>query len=229
MYKRPHHQRILRLLSCFNAPLLAQTNCYFGGGTAIVLLLDEYRESVDIDFLCASKEGYRQLRNSINQNSLGGILNQPIRHLREVRADRYGIRTFLEVDSTPVKVEIVFEARISLDPAGEGPLPVPILSITDLFAEKLLANCDRGLDVATANRDAIDLAMMISRYGCIPDISWNKARDAYGHGVTEAFSNAVEKLRDYNYRNNCLKKMAMDESLSELVIQSLEKELESQI
>lgn len=46
--------------------------CYFGGGTAIVLQLDEYRESLDVDLMCASQDGYRALRDTVNNGSLGG-------------------------------------------------------------------------------------------------------------------------------------------------------------
>lgn len=34
--------------------------------------------------------------------------------MRQVRTDRYGIRTILEVDGTPIKVEFVREDRIQL-------------------------------------------------------------------------------------------------------------------
>ena len=111
MFDRPHHQRIEKLLHCFNSELLLQAECYFGGGTAIVLSLGEYRESIDVDFLCASKAGYRLLRNTVSHRGLGALLQQPVTYLREVRADFYGIRTFLEIDDVPVKVEIVSEPR----------------------------------------------------------------------------------------------------------------------
>lgn len=98
MFKRSHHQRIQKLLLSFNSDLLQETECFFAGGTAIVLLLDEYRESVDVDFLCSSKEGYKKLRNSITYKTLGDLLLQPVKHLRDVRADRDGICTFLEIE-----------------------------------------------------------------------------------------------------------------------------------
>ena len=91
MFKRDHHNRIQTLLSALNTDFLKQNGCYFGGGTAIVLALDEYRESVDIDFLCASQDGYRELRNTIDNGSLGAIFARPVELARDVRADRYGI------------------------------------------------------------------------------------------------------------------------------------------
>ncbi|WP_229503707.1 nucleotidyl transferase AbiEii/AbiGii toxin family protein [Massilia putida] len=159
MYKREHHKRIQALLASLNTDFLKQNQCFFGGGTAIVLALDEYRESVDIDFLCASQDGYRELRNTIDNGSLGAIFARPVELAREVRADRYGIRTFLRVDDVPVKFEIVSEGRIQIDGAVDPATGVPTLARADMYAEKLLANADRYRDKAVASRDIIDLAM----------------------------------------------------------------------
>ncbi|WP_295590094.1 nucleotidyl transferase AbiEii/AbiGii toxin family protein [uncultured Lamprocystis sp.] len=59
MYKRAHHRRIFSVLSQMDPDFLRAAACCFGGGTCLALVLDEYRESVDIDFLCAATEGYR--------------------------------------------------------------------------------------------------------------------------------------------------------------------------
>ena len=37
MFERTHHQLIEKLLHCFDSERLRAANCYFGGGTAIVL------------------------------------------------------------------------------------------------------------------------------------------------------------------------------------------------
>ena len=94
--ERPHHQRVLTLLNSLSAELLESTACFLGGGTRIVLELDEYRESFYVDFLCADQAGYRELRNHVSTRSLGGIFSEPPTLLRDVRADMYGIRTFVE-------------------------------------------------------------------------------------------------------------------------------------
>lgn len=57
MFQRAHHNSALDALHGLDGNLLAKAHCFFGGGTAITLALGEYRESVDIDFLCASKVG----------------------------------------------------------------------------------------------------------------------------------------------------------------------------
>ena len=88
MFNRPHHQRIASLLASLNADFLAHSGCYFGGGTALVLSLNEYRESVDVDFLCSSLDGYRALRNTISSASLGDILALPVELVRDVRHDQ---------------------------------------------------------------------------------------------------------------------------------------------
>ena len=92
-----------------NAPFLERVQCYFGGGTRIVLALNEYRESADIDLLCSNREGYRELRSTITNRSLGDIAAGRIELAREVVADRYGIRTFIEIDDERIKFEIVNE------------------------------------------------------------------------------------------------------------------------
>ena len=141
------------------------------------------------------------------------MLKEPIQHLREVRADRYGIRTVLEVDGTPIKVEIVSEARIEIQGSSHPVFRVPTLSHEDMYAEKLLANADRGLDKATMSRDIIDLAMMIDNWGEIPNPSWEKAKAAYGEHVVKAFRSSSEMVCNRDYLRLCLKKMHMDEGL----------------
>lgn len=190
MFRRPQHQRIAKILEAFDASVLQDAQCYFAGGTAIAMSLNEYRESVDIDFLCASKDGYRKLRNAVS-DSLGGLLQTPVKHLREVRTDQYKIYTFLEIEDTPIKVELVREARIEIQGSMDFSLKVPVLSKDDLYAQKLLANADRGLDRGVVSRDVIDLAMMIQGWGEIPRTAWDKAYAAYGDQLTKAFHQAV--------------------------------------
>jgi len=87
LFRRQHHNDILRVLRGLNGSLLLDAECYFGGGTAIVLNLDEYRESVDINFLCASQEGYRKLRQALwGSSDLAGLLlaGAELKTLRDV-------------------------------------------------------------------------------------------------------------------------------------------------
>ena len=76
---RPRHKLVLAALSALNADALAQAECFFGGGTRIAMALDEYRESADIDFLCASRAGYRALRASVTEQSLGMIAKRGVK------------------------------------------------------------------------------------------------------------------------------------------------------
>jgi hypothetical protein len=213
MFKRPHHQRIAKVLSALDCSRLTEAQCFFGGGTAIVLALGEYRESVDIDFLCASKAGYRAIRNTVTQ-TLGALLREPINHLREVRADRYGVRTVLEMEGTPIKLEIVHEDRIAISGEHDSLTGIPTLTRADMFAEKLLANADRGCDVSTMRRDIIDLAMMINYWGNIPNSAWNKAFGAYGAHVIDEFMKSILALSDTPHLFSCLTKMSMDTALA---------------
>lgn len=222
MYSREHHKKVLTVLKKMNADFLRDTKCYFGGGTAIALLHDEFRESVDIDFLCADQDGYRKLRECVFSNGLGDIFSEPIELLREVRSDRYGIRTFILVDEIPIKFEIVREARIELNGILEPNLPVFCLTRVDLFAEKLLANADRHGDKSVLSRDIIDLLVMDAKAGGIPNEAWNKAINAYGESVRGAFDKAKDNLRaNPEYLRECLAKMGISEDVGKQLEQSL--------
>lgn len=214
MFKLIRHQTIAELLKSFNSDLLEQTECYFAGGTAISLSLNEFRESVNIDFLCASAEGYRTLRNLISQDSLGELINTPVKYLREVKTDQYKIYTILESNNIPIKLEIVREARVNIHGAYSPVLMVPMLSQEDLFTQKLLANTDRGLDKVAMSRDIIDLAIMIESWGKgeLPISSWNKAVNVYGYQLSEYFIKSIQLIHNKKHLQKCLENMAMDSS-----------------
>lgn len=216
LFKRKHHNDILGVLRCLNGDLLLDAECYFGGGTAIVLNLGEYRESVDIDFLCASKEGYRKIRQALwGKSDLTGLLlpGAELQTLRDVRTDQYGIRTLIGAADVTIKFEIVREARIQLAGEMDDRFGVPVLTRDYMYAEKLLANADRWADKAVLNRDILDLSMMISRWGPIPDEAWDIAEGAYGDTARKAYGAAIARIRDTGWLTKCMTGMDMEPDL----------------
>jgi hypothetical protein len=197
-----------------NAGFLRDSECYFGGGTRIVLELGEYRESKDIDFLCASQDGYRMLREAIGQASLGQIASSGVILARDVRADQFGIRTFFATPGAALKFEIVREARIALAGNRVPRLPVICLDHSHCFAEKFLANADRGLDPATLSRDIVDLAFMIEGWKMADaEAGIALAESAYGRSVRQSVAAVREKLRsDRSYRNRCTEGLAIEDA-----------------
>lgn len=201
-----------------NAGFLEATGCGFGGGTCLALQLDEFRKSVDMDFLCASREGYRALRSTVSNVSLGEIFSDSPNFLREVRFDRYGIRTVLVVEDVPVKFEIVLEGRVSLDCERIESLPVPVLDRVGLFTEKLLANSDRYADRGVYARDIIDLLVMIEHWGEIPAQAWEKAQEAYGVAVSTDFEQAIRRLgNNSGYLDECFTMLGVDASIQQSI------------
>jgi hypothetical protein len=190
MYKQARHEVVHQVLSTLNRELLNDCACYFGGGTRIVMELDEYRESLDIDLLCADREGYRTLRSEIAPDSLGCILARPCTLAREVRADRYGIRTFMARGDMRIKFEIVAEARISLSCQDVTNIPIVSLDRVSCVAEKLLANADRWADRSVLFRDIIDLAFMASYWGAPSLEAFDRAERAYGPVVRRSLASA---------------------------------------
>ena len=199
MFVRAHHQRIHEILLALDAQFLRAHQCYFGGGTAIVLQHDEYRESVDIDFLICDVDCYRAMRiamrDEVNLTKFFGLDRGVITEVPEIRADQYGIRAKLPINAQSVKFEIVFEARITFDApnVSDQVAGVTTLTRTDLVASKLLANVDRWLDSSVMSRDIIDLAMIEAS-----NEDWaramGKADQAYGPVVKDSLQQAKSQL-----------------------------------
>lgn len=128
------------------------------------------------------------------------LLNSLSAELREMRADMYRIRTFLEIDSQPVKFEIIRGARIPLAGTNIPNLPAPCLDHSTCVAEKFLANTDRGLDKSTRSRDLIDLTFMAGSWTDDKIAQGLKiAEAAYGASVSPLLKSTVDILDDNDY------------------------------
>lgn len=213
-FSRPSHRLVVAALAGLDRAFLERAGCHFGGGTRIVLELGEYRESRDIDFLCASREGYRQLRETISDHSLGALAPGRIVLAREVRGDQYGIRTWLDCGEVKLKLEILREARIDLAGMRVPRVPVSCIDHVHAFAEKFLANADRGHDASTLSRDAVDLAFMIAAWpGAEALQGLELARTAYGADVDRKITSVVAKLREERpWRSRCVEGLGIDDT-----------------
>lgn len=199
MFEREHHRRIAHVLEALHAPLLEQSACLFGGGTAIALKYGEYRESLDIDFLTSDIGGYRALRQRLSGREGINALTRPNASLtqsRAVRADQYGIRTLLDAGGIDIKFEIVLEARIALEAPGatDRICGVATLTTLDMATSKLLANSDRWADDSAHSRDLIDLAMMAIDASMLQR-AIDKAAAAYGRSIEADLNKAIDALK----------------------------------
>ncbi|NUM88260.1 MAG: nucleotidyl transferase AbiEii/AbiGii toxin family protein [Bdellovibrionales bacterium] len=213
MFKREHHVRVASILQALDGDLLKKHDCLFGGGTAIVLTHGEYRESVDIDFLVSNRSGYQALRHLLTgAKGIQAITRQGMRldTVRDIRADQYGIRTMLSVLDTEIKLEIVQEARITLEESHDRICGVCTLTALDMAATKLLANSDRWADDSVFSRDLIDLAMLRLPRKTF-SLARKKARDAYGESVERDLAKAVQALKTRKNRlNQCMEALKID-------------------
>jgi hypothetical protein len=212
MFERPHHQRIEQALEALDSNLLLKHRCLFGGGTAIALTHGEHRESVDIDFVCSSVHGYREIRGLVNAAGMGSLMTGAIAVLREPRIDQYGIRCVLQVAGTPIKFEIIFEGRVQLaDPLPEDKVcGVWALAKQDKVATKLMANSDRWADTSVMSRDVIDLAVLADADGTLDSMGVAKALHAYGPSVLEDLKKARAQLLERKGRlRECMKTLGM--------------------
>jgi hypothetical protein len=217
MFRREQHRKVLSLLHAFDSEILSRCRFFFGGGTRIVLDLDEYRESRDVDFLCADAEGYAGLRFEAATRGYGALFGpdsrEGVQFPREMKIDQYGIRFPVEIEGDTIRVELIREARIGLEP-GVLPSwsPVGCLAVSDCYAEKVLANSDRWADRQFLSRDLIDLAVLRSRVGPIPAESWSKVERAYRTAGRDDLLKAIEAFRgDDAHRQRCFQGLHLDD------------------
>ncbi|WP_411839905.1 nucleotidyl transferase AbiEii/AbiGii toxin family protein [Paracoccus sp. ME4] len=222
MFDRPHHQKIAKLLALLDPDVMARTDCAFAGGTYISMSLGEFRRSDDLDIICMSPQGYAELRSLLSDDP-SALFRKPVSYKRELRMDPYRFHGFLDVDGSPVKLEVFVEHRISVSAVHDPKLGLPCLSIPDLYAEKLLACTDRVLDKSTNSRDIIDLAMMIRSWGSIPAESLAKAVGVYRDPVLASFRKGLGLLLEPDYMRKALSDLDMDPSLAAEITATLEQ------
>ncbi|SFP62205.1 Nucleotidyl transferase AbiEii toxin, Type IV TA system [Variovorax sp. OK605] len=230
MFERPHHRRVAQALAALDADLLANNHCLFGGGTAIALRYGEYRESVDIDFLVSSIDGYRQLRQLLTgSQGLRALARKgaEIHQATELRADQYGIRSSMRASDVDIKFEIVLEARIELEPPGPQDRIDEIATLTalDMATSKLLANSDRWADDSVFSRDLIDLAMMAPGHALMRQAA-AKARLAYGESIDVDLAKAAEALLTRQGRmDRCMAVLQMTQTVTPALLRQRIKAL----
>ena len=224
VFGKPEHKIIAETLGLMDRDFLTATRCWFGGDTAIVMKLGEYRRSLDLDFLCADAGGYRELRTRASELGVRAFFPEPVEAVRDFQIDQYGLRTVVSLNGQPIRFEVVREGRIDLRGHFDEDLGIPALVPADMFAEKLLANADRCQDRAVAYRDAFDLGMLVKAYGQIPTEALLKAQAAYGPDIERKITWVVAKLRDQGELHDAAEALQMDPVLGADAISALRNE-----
>lgn len=216
MFRREPFRAMAQVLDALDADVLARTSFRFCGGTCLALGHGEYRLSRDLDFICSDPSGFADLRFSVRERGYDALFAMPrttaLEFPREVRADQYGLRFPVLVGATSIRVELIREARIALGPAEHATwTSLPILSVVDAFAEKLLANSDRWADRDDLARDLVDLAILRISHGPIPDAAWAAASDAYRAAPADDLRRAATRfLAEPDYRRRCFEGLGVD-------------------
>ncbi|MBB1272504.1 nucleotidyl transferase AbiEii/AbiGii toxin family protein [Psychromonas sp. SR45-3] len=200
-YAIKHHQIIESALENFNADFFCANKVIFGGGTRIALELSEFRESIDIDFLCPNKDAYRAVREQVTNRTLGDLVKKDFTYAREIRADRDAVRTIIKYENTAIKLEFVSFDNYELNSLIDlDKFPVPFLDQQSCFYTKLLANADRKLTLP--HKDIFDILAMYKEWGSIPNKAIELAEGHYGKrviipSVIEALQDIIENPREY--------------------------------
>ncbi len=222
-FQLEHHNKILTILKNMNSEILIKGSAYFGGGTLLTIQFQEYRWSKDIDFISSVGEsGYKYLREVVFDYGYEGLFSD-LSGIKVTRGmtDQYGIRMNVYVGDTPIKTEIIAEARFKPDePRYFEWSSIPCLSLNDCFTSKLLANSDRYLDDSIEARDLIDLAVLRLK-SSIPHKSIEKAEKAYE--VMRPLKKAVERFQqDSNYRLKCFEGLKINQIIFPKIIDGID-------
>jgi len=227
-YKVHHHQILCSALEQFNADFLLENRIAFGGGTRIALELSEYRESVDIDFLCPDKHSYRAVREQVMSNTFGSLVRRDFSYPREIMFGRDKVYTVIDFNNTLIKVEILNCDSYDLQVETGSLFPVPYLSRESCFYTKLLANADRAK--MPPYKDIIDLLMMYRCWGDIPESSLDKARCHYGDIALKSLISSLEHIQSHRklYVDNAVTNLLVDRTLaddlfSDVLVRMLQK------
>lgn len=193
------HQLILKTLDHFNTKYLKQHNILFGGGTRIALELNEFRESIDIDFLCPDKESFRAVRQQVEENSLGKLLDNDFSFIK-LRTDRDAVRSLIRVDGIVIKLEFVLFSDYQLQVDQNFPFVVPAIDHSSCFLTKLLANADRYNNAPY--KDIFDILAMTDHWGSVPHEVWKHADQHYGlktvvYGLDRSCHDILENKSKY--------------------------------
>ena len=200
-YKRTYHQRLHQVLQQFNSSYLNDHCILFGGGTRIALELDEYRQSVDIDFFCVGKNAFRAVRSVVTETTLGDLVRQDFNYPRDIRADRDAVRCFISDQDIVIKLEFVFFLDELINADTRNIFPVPAIDRTSCYLSKLLANADRYN--TPPYKDIFDLLAMFDQWGEIPQQAWHQAEEHYGkkaiwHGLEKAYRQIKQQPQKYS-------------------------------
>jgi len=217
MFGLTYHQKILTVLNALRSDFFLEISAYFGGGTLLTLLYDEYRLSKYIKFICPIGDGYRRLRTEIYDKGFQAMFQDTstVRTASDIRAEQYGIRFAVKVEDIRIKFEIIAESRITPDhPVFYEWSSIPCLSFTDCCAEKLLSNADRWADTAVLSRDLIDLSVLRLQ-AKIPQTSIEKAEAAYP--VINPLKKALKVFQaQFEYRDKCFSALQVKNKISVL-------------
>ncbi|MEZ8062149.1 MULTISPECIES: nucleotidyl transferase AbiEii/AbiGii toxin family protein [Vibrio] len=195
-YSIKHHQVIESALKNFNADFFCENQITFGGGTRIALELNEFRESIDIDFLCPNKASYRAVREQVTNVSLGSLVHEQFEYAREIMANRYGVRVFIKYQETLIKLEFVSFDNYELTPIQcDTKFPVPYLDQRSCFYTKLLSNSDRKLQ--EPYKDILDILAMYKSWGSIPDIAITQAESHNGKIIVRDLKESLQDIIDF--------------------------------
>lgn len=226
--KKEYFKKVKRFIKNLQEKIFLENQIYFGGGSAIALKYDEFRFSKDLDFLSSSKNGFYQLKNRIREDGISYLLkNEELIKVIDCKTNNYKITILLEMEETPLKIEILHTLDFKIEGDFNKELNIPQLSINDMFAQKISACIDRGLDKNTYGRDLLDLCVLLDKNKTINNDVLDNIENIYGKNFYKTLLQVYEMLiLDEKYYEECLTKNHCSENIKDIFPNVFLKEME---
>ena len=195
-FRRPRHAAIMGVLRRMDAAFLLENRCFLSGGTAAAMELGEYRRAEGMRFL--TEGGFSAIRCGVAHNSFGPVFREQPDLAREVRPDQFGVRSFVNTDDGPIKLEILWTHA----PPGVGAprtgWPVPLVGRRALVTGLVLALFDLGSPKRAYFRNLVDLAFTSASWGndVLAD-AMATCEQAFGERISEGLATALRLALDH--------------------------------
>jgi len=172
-----HNQIWVLFETALNRPFLEAHQMLFAGGTLASMRYGEYRESLDLDFLCSDKRAFNDFRANFREAG-------DLKYARDSRITKDRVQSWIDIgEDTPLKADFFYEERMT--PTPDRFNGVLCLDPASMMGCKLMACSDRGVETGSEGKDATDI-IAIDLYAPPKTFEegWKKAKDAYGSWLT---------------------------------------------
>ena len=220
-FKYLEHRAVYELCSRFNHDLLETAQACLCSGTAISMLLDEYRVGNQITLITnRTDSGHRMLKSALSEHGLQGLFSGQINVLKPHKNFLRRSEGIIEQYGCKIKFRLLYDSG-AYQQYFNSKLCCRVLSHEDLYMHKNDSNIYTYKNDYYYSRDAIDLIMMKN--------AWNVGHlggHKFDKEITDQdFHEACRKLSDPNWFAECVSGLRLSDDAVQVIQRAIKKEI----